>query len=49
MVHELLFDDPAINAAWQNFRSTVHVQISKVKDEYRWNGQDLADPADYYY
>lgn len=49
VVHELLFDDPAINAAWQNFRSAVHVQIAKFKDEYRWNRQDLADLADHYY
>lgn len=49
IIHELLFDDPAINAAWQEFRSKVHERIAKFKDEYSWNEQDLADLADHYY
>ena len=49
IVHELLFDDPAINAAWQEFRGKVHAGIAKFRDEYTWNGQELADLADHYY
>lgn len=49
VIHELLFDDPAINAAWQELTARIQAQIDKFKSEYSWNGQDLADLADYYY
>ena len=49
VVHELLFDDPGINAAWQELTDRVQAQIDKFRAGHTWNGQDLADLADYYY
>ena len=48
IVHELFFDDPAVNAAWQEFKTRVHAQIAKFKDEYTWDSTELADLADFY-
>lgn len=49
ILHELFFDEPAINATWQRLTTQIKGQVAKLKAEYKWNSEELANIADYHY